>query len=70
MRRLSGSCADFLSSTGTNVANRAADKLVQLSEPVHCCRSGSAADTQAKHKTPAAQTINERNVVNIDHNKK
>lgn len=40
-------CADSRTSTGTYVANRVSDKLVQLSESIYCCRSGSAADTQA-----------------------
>jgi 20S proteasome subunit beta 1 len=40
-------CADSRTSTGTYVANRVSDKLVQLSEYIYCCRSGSAADTQA-----------------------
>jgi 20S proteasome subunit beta 1 len=39
-------CADSRTSTGTYVANRVSDKLVQLSEYIYCCRSGSAADTQ------------------------
>eukprot|EP00934_Nitzschia_sp_Nitz4_P006509 Nitzschia sp. Nitz4//scaffold18_size181773//69444//70285//NITZ4_001915-RA/size181773-snap-gene-0.274-mRNA-1//-1//CDS//3329540011//6499//frame0 len=40
-------CADSRTSTGTYVANRVSDKLVQLAETIYCCRSGSAADTQA-----------------------
>ena len=40
-------CADSRTSTGTYVANRVSDKLVQLSDYIYCCRSGSAADTQA-----------------------
>jgi len=40
-------CADSRTSTGTYVANRVTDKLVQLSDYIYCCRSGSAADTQA-----------------------
>ena len=40
-------CADSRTSTGTYVANRVSDKLVQISEYIYCCRSGSAADTQA-----------------------
>lgn len=40
-------CADSRTSTGTYVANRVSDKLVQLSESIYCCRSGSSADTQA-----------------------
>lgn len=39
--------ADSRTSTGKYIANRAADKLTQLAENVYCCRSGSAADTQA-----------------------
>jgi 20S proteasome subunit beta 1 len=39
--------ADSRVSTGTYVANRTSDKIAQLSEHVYCCRSGSAADTQA-----------------------
>jgi len=40
-------CADSRTSTGSYVANRVSDKLVQLSDYIYCCRSGSAADTQA-----------------------
>lgn len=40
-------CADSRTSTGTYVANRVSDKLVQISDRIYCCRSGSAADTQA-----------------------
>ena len=29
------------------VANRVTDKLCQISDQIFCCRSGSAADTQA-----------------------
>ncbi|GMH88720.1 hypothetical protein TrVE_jg996 [Triparma verrucosa] len=39
--------ADSRVSTGTYVANRASDKIAQLTENIFCCRSGSAADTQA-----------------------
>lgn len=39
-------CADSRTSTGTYVANRVSDKLVQISEQIYVCRSGSAADTQ------------------------
>ena len=34
-------------STGSYVANRASDKIAQLHDHIWCCRSGSAADTQA-----------------------
>jgi len=39
--------ADSRTSTGTYVANRVSDKIVQLHDYIWCCRSGSAADTQA-----------------------
>ena len=38
--------ADSRTSTGTYVANRTSDKIVQLSAHIFACRSGSAADTQ------------------------
>jgi len=39
--------ADSRVSTGIYVANRVCDKIAQLHEHIWCCRSGSAADTQA-----------------------
>jgi hypothetical protein len=33
--------------TGSYVANRVSDKLTEIHDRVYCCRSGSAADTQA-----------------------
>ena len=39
--------ADSRVSTGTYVANRVSDKVAQLHDYIWCCRSGSAADTQA-----------------------
>jgi hypothetical protein len=39
--------ADSRVSTGTYIANRVSDKIAQLHERIWCCRSGSAADTQA-----------------------
>jgi 20S proteasome subunit beta 1 len=39
--------ADSRTSTGSYVANRVTDKLTQVHDRVWCCRSGSAADTQA-----------------------
>jgi 20S proteasome subunit beta 1 len=39
--------ADSRTSTGSYVVNRAANKLTKLADNVYCCRSGSAADTQA-----------------------
>lgn len=39
--------ADSRTSTGVYVANRVTDKLTKITDHVYCCRSGSAADTQA-----------------------
>jgi len=39
--------ADSRVSTGIYVCNRVSDKLAQLHDTIWCCRSGSAADTQA-----------------------
>ncbi|XP_077216166.1 N-terminal nucleophile aminohydrolases (Ntn hydrolases) superfamily protein [Tasmannia lanceolata] len=38
--------ADSRTSTGMYVANRASDKITQLTDNVYLCRSGSAADSQ------------------------
>eukprot|EP00744_Colponema_vietnamica_P000658 GILI01001157.1.p1 GENE.GILI01001157.1~~GILI01001157.1.p1 ORF type:complete len:243 (+),score=82.87 GILI01001157.1:74-730(+) len=39
--------ADSRTSTGQYVANRASDKITPIHDSIYCCRSGSAADTQA-----------------------
>merc|ERR1712203_1111962 len=39
--------ADSRTSVGTWVANRVTDKLTPVTDTIFCCRSGSAADTQA-----------------------
>ncbi len=39
--------ADSRTSSGSYVANRVSDKLTKVSDLIYCCRSGSAADTQA-----------------------
>jgi len=39
--------ADSRTSTGNYVANRVSDKITAVSPSIYCCRSGSAADTQA-----------------------
>ena len=39
--------ADTRTSSGRYVVNRATDKLTHISDRIFCCRSGSAADTQA-----------------------
>lgn len=43
-RTTSGS---YIGNRKSNPANRVTDKLTQLHEKIFCCRSGSAADTQA-----------------------
>lgn len=35
------------SSGGSFVTNRVTDKLTKVADRIYCCRSGSAADTQA-----------------------
>ncbi|XP_037794801.1 proteasome subunit beta type-6-like [Penaeus monodon] len=39
--------ADSRTSLGTYVSNRVTDKLTRVTDSIYCCRSGSAADTQA-----------------------
>lgn len=39
--------ADSRTTMGAYIANRVTDKLTKVSEKIYCCRSGSAADTQA-----------------------
>jgi len=39
--------ADTRTTTGSYVANRVTDKLTKITDKIYCCRSGSAADTQA-----------------------
>ena len=39
--------ADSRTTTGAYIANRVTDKLTQIHDLIWCCRSGSAADTQA-----------------------
>ena len=39
--------ADSRTSTGAYIANRVSDKLTSVHDTIYCCRSGSAADTQA-----------------------
>ncbi|OUM52293.1 hypothetical protein BVG19_g1469 [[Candida] boidinii] len=39
--------ADSRTTTGSYIANRVTDKLTQIQDKIWCCRSGSAADTQA-----------------------
>eukprot|EP00127_Corallochytrium_limacisporum_P003842 Clim_evm56s153 gene=Clim_evmTU56s153 len=39
--------ADSRTSMGSYVANRVSDKLTHITDNIYCCRSGSAADTQA-----------------------
>ncbi|XP_039745546.1 proteasome subunit beta type-6-like [Pararge aegeria] len=39
--------ADSRTTTGAYIANRVSDKLTRITDYIYCCRSGSAADTQA-----------------------
>ena len=39
--------ADSRTTTGSYIANRVTDKLTRVHDTIWCCRSGSAADTQA-----------------------
>ncbi|CAL7951542.1 unnamed protein product [Xylocopa violacea] len=39
--------ADSRATTGAYISNRFADKLSKITDYIYCCRSGSAADTQA-----------------------
>ncbi|KAJ1724149.1 Proteasome subunit beta type-1 [Coemansia erecta] len=39
--------ADSRTSSGPYIVNRVTDKLTMVNENIYCCRSGSAADTQA-----------------------
>jgi len=39
--------ADSRTTTGAYIANRVTDKLTKVTDSIFCCRSGSAADTQA-----------------------
>lgn len=39
--------ADSRTTMGAYIANRVTDKLTKITEKIYCCRSGSAADTQA-----------------------
>lgn len=39
--------ADSRTTTGAYIANRVTDKLTKITDQIYCCRSGSAADTQA-----------------------
>jgi len=39
--------ADSRTTTGVYIANRVTDKLTPITDRIFCCRSGSAADTQA-----------------------
>lgn len=39
--------ADSRTTTGSYIANRVTDKLTKITDYIYCCRSGSAADTQA-----------------------
>ncbi|KAK4312747.1 hypothetical protein Pmani_015865 [Petrolisthes manimaculis] len=47
--------ADSRTSMGSYVSNRVTDKLTRVTDRIYCCRSGSAADTQAIADIVSAQ---------------
>uniref|UniRef100_A0A3Q0SVK5 Proteasome subunit beta n=1 Tax=Amphilophus citrinellus TaxID=61819 RepID=A0A3Q0SVK5_AMPCI len=47
--------ADSRTTTGAYIANRVTDKLTRIHDRIYCCRSGSAADTQAIAEVVAYQ---------------
>lgn len=47
--------ADSRTTTGSYIANRVTNKLTPVHERIFCCRSGSAADTQALADIVATQ---------------
>lgn len=47
--------ADSRTTTGAYIANRVTDKLTKVHDRIWCCRSGSAADTQAVADVVSAQ---------------
>lgn len=47
--------ADSRTTTGSYIANRVTNKLTPIHNRVMCCRSGSAADTQALADIVASQ---------------
>nr|XP_024655573.1 proteasome subunit beta type-6 [Maylandia zebra] len=47
--------ADSRTTTGAYIANRVTDKLTRIHDKIYCCRSGSAADTQAIAEVVAYQ---------------
>jgi 20S proteasome subunit beta 1 len=46
-RTTTGIICEYIANTGSSIANRVTDKLTQVYDKIWCCRSGSAADTQA-----------------------
>ncbi|CCW65263.1 unnamed protein product [Phytomonas sp. EM1] len=69
--------ADSRTSSGSYVVNRTSNKLTKLSKYIYCCRSGSAADTQAlaervsnyleSYQTEIEREVNVTTVANIFH---
>ncbi|KAK9744849.1 Proteasome subunit [Popillia japonica] len=63
--------ADSRTTTGAYIANRVTDKLTRVTDNIYCCRSGSAADTQAiadivsYHLNFHAMELGEKPLVNI-----
>ncbi|GJQ78669.1 hypothetical protein Trydic_g2712 [Trypoxylus dichotomus] len=63
--------ADSRTTTGAYIANRVTDKLTKVTDNIYCCRSGSAADTQAiadivaYHLNFHAMELGEKPLVNV-----
>jgi 20S proteasome subunit beta 1 len=49
--------ADTRTSMGTYIFNRTAKKITKLADSIYCCRSGSAADTQAISDYVSAKVV-------------
>lgn len=56
--------ADSRTTTGAYIANRVTDKLTKITDHIYCCRSGSAADTQAIADI-VTYHLSEYNIVNL-----
>uniref|UniRef100_UPI00358FFEDE uncharacterized protein n=1 Tax=Myxine glutinosa TaxID=7769 RepID=UPI00358FFEDE len=57
--------ADSRTTTGPYVANRVTDKLTPIHDRIFCCRSGSAADTQAIADVVTYQLAFHRSVYDV-----
>ncbi|KAI5181465.1 20S proteasome subunit beta 1 [Nematocida sp. AWRm80] len=62
--------ADTRTSMGTYISNRVSNKITRLKEEVFCCRSGSAADTQAIAEVIQDIIQEEKIKYNVEHSVK